>query len=65
LEYRYKCKLVESANNYVFGEEPEQNGNKGSYEIMLYKVNLSVGGKEFEFFKTQYKKRFESSKDEF
>ena len=65
LEYSYRCKLVESANNYVFGEMPELSGNKGSYKIMLFRVNLSVGGKEFEFFKSQYKKRFESVKDEF
>jgi hypothetical protein len=65
LEYRYECKLVERAYNYVLGEEPEQSGNKGSYEIMLFKVNLSVGGKEFEFFKSQYKNRFESAKNGF
>lgn len=65
LDYRYSCRLEQSANNYVFGEEPESGGNKGQFLIMLFKVTLDVGGKKFEFYKTQYKKRYENSKDEF
>jgi len=65
LDYRYSCRLEQSANNYVFGEEPEQSGNKGPFSMMLFKVTLDVGGKTFEFYKTQYKKRFADSKEEF
>jgi hypothetical protein len=64
LDYRYICHLEQSTNNYVLGEDETQNGNKGPFLIMLFKVSLEVGGKTFEFYKTQYKKRFETSKDD-
>ena len=64
-EYQYTCRLEQSANNYVYGEDAEQSGNKGPFSMMQFKVNLEVGGKNFEFYKTQYKKRFESTKDDF
>lgn len=61
VDYSYTCHLDQSANNYVFGEDEAQSGNKGPFSIMLFKVTIEVGGKNFEFFKTQYKKRFETS----
>lgn len=63
-EYRYTCRLEQSANNFVFGEDEYSSGNKGSFLIMHFKVSLEIGGKTFEFYKTQYKKRFESTKDD-
>jgi hypothetical protein len=65
LDYRYTCRLEQSANNFVFGDEQEQTGNNGPFSIMLFKVSLEVGGKTFEFYKTQYKKRFENNPVEF
>ena len=65
LDYSYTCRLEQSANNYVLGEDETQSGNKGAFLITLFKVNLEVGGKNFEFYKTQYKKRFETNKVEF
>src|ERR1017187_7581928 len=65
LDYSYTCRLEQSANNYVQGEYDSQSGNKGAFLITLYRVSLEVGGKNFEFYKTQYKKRFESTKDDF
>jgi hypothetical protein len=64
LEYRYTCRLEQSANNYVFGEDDALSGNKGMFFIMLFKVSLEIGGKKFEFYKTQYKKRYETAKDD-
>ena len=64
LAYNYECRLVESANNYVYGEEVEQSGNKGLFKIMLFKVTLVVEGKDVEFYKTQYTKRFTTAPDE-
>ncbi|GAM08228.1 hypothetical protein OR1_00499 [Geobacter sp. OR-1] len=63
LNYQYNCRKVESANNYVFGEEEGQSGNKGVFLITLFSIHLDVEGREFEFYKTQYEKRFEASKD--
>lgn len=60
LDYSYVCHLEQSANNYIYGEEVGQSGNKGAFLVMLFKVNLDVEGRTFEFYKTQYKKRFES-----
>ena len=65
LEYSYTCLLEQSANNHVYDEESGQSGNKGPFSMMLFKVNLEVGGKPFEFYKTQYKRRFESTNEEF
>lgn len=62
-DYRYTCRLEQSANNYVYAEDPEHDGNKGPFTMMLFKVNLEVGGKAFEFYRTQYKKRFDDSKE--
>lgn len=64
LKYSYTCKLEQSANNYVYEEESGQGGNNGSFTMLLFKVSLEVGGKNFDFYKTQYKKRFEDNKDE-
>lgn len=65
LEYSYTCRLEQSANNYVYGEDAADSGNKGPFPMMLFKVSLEVGGKTFEFYKTQYQKRFESTNEEF
>lgn len=65
LYYHYECKLVERANSYALVENPEQGGNSGQYSVTLFKVNLEVEGKGVEFYKTQYKKRFETPKDQF
>jgi hypothetical protein len=64
LEYRYACHLEQSANNYVYGEDAAQSSNTGPFLIMLFKVTLNVGGKEFEFYKTQYKKRLPNGKED-
>jgi type II secretory pathway pseudopilin PulG len=63
LDYRYECRLLESNNNYVTGEDVEQSGNRGAFAIQLFKVKLKVEGNEFEFHKTQYNKRFEAAGD--
>jgi Tfp pilus assembly protein PilV len=55
LTYRYQCTLAESANNYVYGD---QAGNNGSFQVMLFKIDLEVEGRKYEFFKTQYRPRF-------
>ncbi|MFA7403360.1 MAG: prepilin-type N-terminal cleavage/methylation domain-containing protein [Pelobacteraceae bacterium] len=65
LSYSYSCRLEQSANNYLFVEDGALSGNNGPFSIMLFKVNLEVGGKTFEFYKTQYKKRNENSKELF
>lgn len=65
LDYSYSCRLEQSANNYIYGENEGMSGNKGPYLMMLYKVSLEVGGKNFEFYKTQFAKQFESGKEEF
>jgi type II secretory pathway pseudopilin PulG len=64
LDYRYTCRLEQSSNSYVFNEDGAQSSNNGPFLIMLFKVSLEVGGKTFEFYKTQYKKRFEIVHDE-
>lgn len=64
LEYSYTCKLEQSANNYVVGVDELQSGNKGQFLVMLYKVHLEVGGKTFEFFKTQYKTNYDIRKED-
>lgn len=64
--YSYHIHLEQSANNYIYGEEEQQSGNKGQFLMMLFKIELEVAGKSVEFYKTQYKKRFETNaKDEF
>lgn len=65
LDYRYTCHLEQSANNFIYSEEVEQSGNKGQFLMMLFKITLEVGGKSFEFYKTEYKTRYETSKEEF
>jgi type II secretory pathway pseudopilin PulG len=62
LPYSYDSRLVESANNYIYGDQP---GNNGAFQVMLFKVDLTVDGRDYEFFKTQYRKRFETSNDQF
>jgi type II secretory pathway component PulJ len=64
LDYSFQCRQVESANNYVYTEDGQLNGNTGHFAMTLYKVTLEVGGKTFEFHKTQYKKRFQTGKDD-
>jgi hypothetical protein len=64
LEYRYACHLEQSANSYVYGEDAAESSNSGPFSIMLFKVTLDVGGKEFEFYKTQYKKRLPNGKED-
>ena len=61
LAYSYQSRLVESANNYVLGEEDNQGGNNGPFNVTLFEVNLAVEGKNVQFYKTQYKKRFEAT----
>jgi len=51
LEYSYKVKLVNKMRNHSL-EETE--GNTGNFEIYLYKIHLTVGNREYNFFKTQY-----------
>ena len=63
LNYSYQCQLVESANNFVFGEEGDMTGNKGPFLISLFRVNLEVDGKDVEFFKTQYKRRYAAAQN--
>jgi hypothetical protein len=65
LDYSYSCRLDQSANNYVYDEELGQSGNRGPFTMMIFKVSLDIGGKTFEFYKTQYKKRFDSTKIDF
>lgn len=65
LAYRYTCHLEQSANNYIVGLDEVQSGNSGSFVILLYKVRLDVGGKNFEFYKTQYKKPAATGKETF
>jgi prepilin-type N-terminal cleavage/methylation domain-containing protein len=60
LDYQYTCTLVESANNYLLSEEPSQNGNNGLFAIMLYKITITMAGKTFEIYKTEYKTRLET-----
>jgi type II secretory pathway pseudopilin PulG len=60
LPYSYDCRLVESANNYVYGDNA---GNNGLFQVMLFKVNLEIEGRDFEFFKTQYKQRFAGTQE--
>ena len=55
LPYRYRCTLVESANNYIYGD---QAGNNGAFQVMLFRIDLEVEGRKYEFFKTQYRPRF-------
>ncbi|MEI6206353.1 MAG: prepilin-type N-terminal cleavage/methylation domain-containing protein [Desulfuromonadales bacterium] len=64
LDYRYTCRLEQSVNNYVFGEDEAPSGNTGPFLIMLFKVSLEIEGKTFEFYKTQYKKRYETNNEE-
>ena len=56
LDYRYECSLQQSAKNYVYGEDEASSGNWGAYTILLYKVTLTLSGKTFEIYKTDYKK---------
>jgi hypothetical protein len=62
LDYSYTCHLEQSANNFTYGVDEVQSGNNGPFLIMLFKVTLEVGGKNFEFYKVQYKKLGKSSK---
>jgi type II secretory pathway component PulJ len=55
LKYGYRCTLAESANNYIYGD---QAGNNGMFQVMLFKIDLEVEGRKYEFFKTQYRPRF-------
>jgi type II secretory pathway pseudopilin PulG len=64
LDYNYVCHLDQTATNSTIGGDMEQSGIKGPFLVMLFKVSLEVGGKTFEFYKTQYKKRSENSNDE-
>ncbi len=53
LEYSYKVKLISKMRNLSL-EETE--GNTGNFEIYLYKIELTVGSRNYSFFKTQYVK---------
>ncbi len=53
LKYSYKVKLINKIRNHSL-EETE--GNTGNFDIYLYKIYLTVENKEYEFFKTKYKK---------
>jgi type II secretory pathway pseudopilin PulG len=64
LDYTYDAKLMASANNYVVGVEPGLSGNKGIFTVMAYKINLELGGRTFEFYKTQYGKKVGIAQDE-
>ncbi len=58
LEYSFKAKPVVSSRNYVFMEEEIVGQNTGPFEIILYKVDLTLKRKDwtraFSFHVTQY-----------
>ncbi len=56
-DYHFHCSQVESSYSYVYDAEMGGGTNTGYFIITLYKIKLETEGKEFEFFKTQYKKR--------
>jgi len=58
LKYRYKTTIIERKTNaYSYIEEnPENQAKIGNFEIILFKIDLWIENKKFEFFKTQYKK---------
>jgi prepilin-type N-terminal cleavage/methylation domain-containing protein len=59
LYFQYKTILVAKKRNFSFDAEFDlASTNQGPFEMRLYKVELNVGNKKFEFFTTQYKKLF-------
>jgi len=56
LNYRYEASLVLRNRNFVYGESEQISGNKGNFEIQLYRVTLYVENKVFNFYVTRYKK---------
>ena len=56
LRYSYEAKLVQKNRNFIYGETKEISGNRGNFELKLYKVTLHVGNQTFNFYVTRYKK---------
>lgn len=61
LDYKYEVIEIDKRRNYMPGETEEIGGNNGAFELTLFKIRLSVEDKEYEFYKTLYKKLFDTT----
>jgi type II secretory pathway pseudopilin PulG len=55
LHFHYVAEIVSKNRNFMYGETEKTSGNKGNFEILLYKVKLYIGNKMFNFYVTQYR----------
>ena len=54
----YVCDVVEleRMNNAVDSEFVDPSGSRGAFELSLFRLDLTVGGKSFKFNRTRYEK---------
>jgi len=55
INYKYEVKIIEKKRNFL---EIDEFGKKltGKFDIFLLKIILTIDGKKYEFYKTEYKK---------
>ncbi len=56
LSYDITIRPLKNEKNYVYGQTAGSTGNKGQFDITLYKATLVIDGEIFTFFETQYRK---------
>jgi len=58
IKYSIHIVRVASKRNYVYSPNPSSSGNYGDFMINLYKITITLDGKKFILYKTEYSKVF-------
>ncbi|WP_022851610.1 prepilin-type N-terminal cleavage/methylation domain-containing protein [Limisalsivibrio acetivorans] len=56
-EWDAEVNLLANNRNYHYAQADVSERNEGAFEMYLYRIDLTVGGQETEFYRTVYEKR--------